>query len=839
MAKIGELVVELKLIREKFSQELRRATDDIGQFKRSFSALSNVAAVVGTAVVGALSKMTYDFVRYGSEIDRLSKITGIATDSIQKLVYAAQQEHTSVEGLAVGLRNLSRTMVEAQQGTKEYVEFFKLVGIDFQSAADRSITLEEALLRISDAFVKIPDGAEKTAIAIKLFGRSGSELVPFLSVGRERLQALGEEFVKTGKLLSPDAVKRAKELNDQFNQLKTTIQGVALQTAETLVPVIQDLVHNLQSLLERYNKLPVGIRRTGTEALLLAGALAILVKTITIIINGIKTLQSVILPLITVFSSFAGAISGVAAALGAGGLAIRHFVRDLRTAQVLEQGVQVGLAVKQGQRVSWLDKRLLEARLYEIAGGGFTTPEIERAKKRFDEIRNLQEWYKRGLPVIEATAETTEDLASKIAKIGEKSGEAKEKVKTLFDIFTEKTADLADINKVLQDAANILGIQLTTAALQNRDMVIQLSGVYDGLLASVEENIESQKLVADFFARVLPQGVEVAIKDLDKYKRALYETGAVARITEPMLRVALAIEKVKDVQVGNIEVLRELNDLFGEQVKEVDLVSEGVEGLSDTLLALAGAYEILSERQRENFELQKSFAGTLKLIQAGYDFDKEELLKFYETANKLGYDAVNIGGEWVNIEEKIAELMDELTEKTEKLTKEQQLAVNLFAEFASTLMDAMIAGRSFGEEMNRVFERLIQTIIRAIIKALILKAIKGSAMGWGDVFDVVFSGIAAGFDAPRSDMRLMVQSYYSTLRNAYQIAERWTNDFNRYRNLGISQLVGVKEKPVFYVDVSAPLPGAYVKAVQQLPAGEMDLFYQKVQKRVIDRRKIL
>ena len=48
-----------------------------------------------------------------------------------------------------------------------------------------------AIVALADAFKVLPDGAEKSAIAVKLLGKSGSELIPMLDMGREGIDKFG------------------------------------------------------------------------------------------------------------------------------------------------------------------------------------------------------------------------------------------------------------------------------------------------------------------------------------------------------------------------------------------------------------------------------------------------------------------------------------------------------------------------------------------------------------------------------------------------------------------------------------------------------------------------
>ncbi len=65
-------------------------------------------------------------------------------------------------------------------GTKA-TEAFAAVGLKASDLKD--IKTEDVLAKIADAFQKSNDGAGKAAVAVELFGKAGTEMIPFLNKG--------------------------------------------------------------------------------------------------------------------------------------------------------------------------------------------------------------------------------------------------------------------------------------------------------------------------------------------------------------------------------------------------------------------------------------------------------------------------------------------------------------------------------------------------------------------------------------------------------------------------------------------------------------------------------
>lgn len=79
-------------------------------------------------------------------------------------------------GLGEGHGELATAMVAAG-GSKEQIEVFSRLGVSVTDAAGQLRPTEDVLLDLADAFAAMPDGAEKSALAVKLFGKSGVELI--------------------------------------------------------------------------------------------------------------------------------------------------------------------------------------------------------------------------------------------------------------------------------------------------------------------------------------------------------------------------------------------------------------------------------------------------------------------------------------------------------------------------------------------------------------------------------------------------------------------------------------------------------------------------------------
>lgn len=176
------------------------------------------SAAVGTAMAAAVG----EFVKVGGAIDDMSGRTGIAREALQEIGFAAMQGGASMEDLEQALRAMSRVTGKG--------------GID-------------NFLMYADAISKIEDPGKRAQEAMRLFGKSGTKLLPMLADGAAGIQKMREQARLMGVVLSEDDSKAADKLGDALDQLKGTFRGIALQVGAALAPIAQFLVDGLQPIV--------------------------------------------------------------------------------------------------------------------------------------------------------------------------------------------------------------------------------------------------------------------------------------------------------------------------------------------------------------------------------------------------------------------------------------------------------------------------------------------------------------------------------------------------------------------------------------------------------------
>lgn len=211
----------------------------------SMSGLAGIglSATAAAAAVGASVKAAAD---YGDQLDNMAQRTGVAVEELSRLQYAAKLSDTSTEALAKGIGNLSKLMVGAASGGAESGKLFERFGISLRNADGTMRSTTEVLYDLSDVFAAMPDGPEKTALAMDFFGKKlGAELIPLLNQGSAGLREMGDEAERLGLVLSAEQAKAAAEFNDNLDRLGQLSKSVAVSLGNALIPALNGLFGKL------------------------------------------------------------------------------------------------------------------------------------------------------------------------------------------------------------------------------------------------------------------------------------------------------------------------------------------------------------------------------------------------------------------------------------------------------------------------------------------------------------------------------------------------------------------------------------------------------------------
>lgn len=226
---------------------------DSKSFKEGNAALTILKAgiaglVSGAAVAGLVNFMNGVSNAADAAVKTAAKL-GITAEAVQELGYAAEASDLSREQLSSGLSKLGMNLREvARTGKGPAAEALWALKVPLSSL--KKLSPDQQLARLSKAFEKLPDGAKKSSIATKLFGKSlGTAFIPLLNSGADGIKELRDDARNMGVVVSTQVAQDFEAFNDNQTELATTWRGIKTQIAVGLLPLFSKMVTRVKEWL--------------------------------------------------------------------------------------------------------------------------------------------------------------------------------------------------------------------------------------------------------------------------------------------------------------------------------------------------------------------------------------------------------------------------------------------------------------------------------------------------------------------------------------------------------------------------------------------------------------
>ncbi len=214
--------------------------------------LSTVALVgVVAGMVTGLGKLTISTAKAADDILTLSKVTGMSTDTIQEMNYAAELVDVSTDTMTGAMRKMIRSMDDARGGGKDAAEAFRHLHVSITNNGQLKDS-EQMFYDVIDALGKMKNETEKDALAMQIFGKSAQELNPLIDVGSKALKEYAAQAQAMGYVLGPETLEKFGKLDDAmqtFNNQTVALKGVLAQALLPVMIVIFDLLSKMDPKL--------------------------------------------------------------------------------------------------------------------------------------------------------------------------------------------------------------------------------------------------------------------------------------------------------------------------------------------------------------------------------------------------------------------------------------------------------------------------------------------------------------------------------------------------------------------------------------------------------------
>ena len=162
---IGSLRVALGLDSAQFQSGVKEAQTRMQRFQRQMRGFAVGVAAAGAGLAIAIKGQ----LNVADAAGEMAQKIGISVEDLTRLRHVARLSGTSVEEMETGVRQLAKAMAAGSPAIKK-------LGVEVRDAEGALRPTVDVMQDLAAKFAAMPDGAEKTALAMKIFGKAGAAM---------------------------------------------------------------------------------------------------------------------------------------------------------------------------------------------------------------------------------------------------------------------------------------------------------------------------------------------------------------------------------------------------------------------------------------------------------------------------------------------------------------------------------------------------------------------------------------------------------------------------------------------------------------------------------------
>ena len=317
-SKSGDTFIQLNLEDSRVIKGLRNVQARLGAIGGTLQRMGRMGLAAGGGIAGAFGGLAKMFASVGDNIDKMSQRTGFASEMLSGLIFAAEQSGQTGGQMESVLIGMTRQIRNLERGLSTAVEGFEDLGLSYEDI--KGLSPEDQFFLMAERLSKIEDPTRRAGIAMQVFGRSGRNLIPLLSMGEEGIRGLVKEADQLGITMSEDDTKAAAELTDAMNRVWTQIRTVAVQVGAAVAGPLTDLLNRSTEITRQVidwvkNNRPLIITVAAIGAAVFAAgagitALGVAASVASIALGGILAIATAVLSPVGLLISSVTALAG-------------------------------------------------------------------------------------------------------------------------------------------------------------------------------------------------------------------------------------------------------------------------------------------------------------------------------------------------------------------------------------------------------------------------------------------------------------------------------------------------------------------------------------------------
>ena len=273
---------------------MKSSMNAMGSLDAQSLALAGGFAAVAAAIVKAekaMISMTKESAAFADNIITLSMQTGQSTQQLQEFAYASELIDVSVDTLQGSLTKLTNNMQNTMNGTGNAKASFEALGVSVTNADGSMRSANDVFYETIDALGQVKNETERDAMAMDIFGRSAQDLNPLIIQGSKTIKAYADEAHNMGYVLDDEALSALGAVDDAYQRLQKTQEGVKNQLAVEFAPYLEEFYGDVTTMVKDGGK---AIKDSG-----IVDAFGMLLETVGDILNPMSDLSNNRVPALT------------------------------------------------------------------------------------------------------------------------------------------------------------------------------------------------------------------------------------------------------------------------------------------------------------------------------------------------------------------------------------------------------------------------------------------------------------------------------------------------------------------------------------------------------------
>lgn len=295
MGNLGDVVNGLtSKLGIQLPDSMKSSMNAMGSLDAQSLALAGGFAAVAAAIVKAekaMISMTKESAAFADNIITLSMQTGQSTQQLQEFAYASELIDVSVDTLQGSLTKLTNNMQDTMNGTGNAKASFEALGVSVTNADGSMRSANDVFYETIDALGQVKNETERDAMSMDIFGRSAQDLNPLIIQGSKTLKAYADEAHNMGYVLDDEALSALGAVDDAYQRLQKTQEGVKNQLAVEFAPYLEEFYGDVTTMVKDGGK---AIKDSG-----IVDAFGMLLETVGDILNPMSDLSNNRVPALT------------------------------------------------------------------------------------------------------------------------------------------------------------------------------------------------------------------------------------------------------------------------------------------------------------------------------------------------------------------------------------------------------------------------------------------------------------------------------------------------------------------------------------------------------------